>query len=61
MQHPELRQMCAKVRPSQSDAALDQVTNLLDLSKRAFIEAAAVSGPFQGAIRRSATPWIKTR
>lgn len=36
---PELRQMCAKVHPSLIDR-LDQVTNLLDMSKREFIEAA---------------------
>jgi hypothetical protein len=35
----ELRQMCAKVHPSLIDR-LDQVTNLLDMSKREFIEAA---------------------
>lgn len=35
----ELRQMCAKVHPLLIDR-LDQVTNLLDMSKREFIEAA---------------------
>jgi hypothetical protein len=35
---PELRQMCAKVHPLID--RLDQVTNLLDMSKREFIEAA---------------------
>jgi hypothetical protein len=38
-EHPEMRQMCAKVHPSLIDR-LDQVTNLLDMSKREFIEAA---------------------
>lgn len=36
---PELRQMCAKVHPSLY-AALEQVCDLLDMSKRQFIEAA---------------------
>lgn len=35
----ELRQMCAKVHPSLIER-LDQVTDLLDMSKREFIEAA---------------------
>jgi len=35
----ELRQLCAKVHPSLIDR-LDQVANLLDMSKREFIEAA---------------------
>jgi hypothetical protein len=38
-EHPEMRQMCAKVSP-QLYAALEEVCNFLDLSKRAFIEAA---------------------
>lgn len=36
---PELRQMCAKVPPSLY-AALEEVCDLLDMSKRQFIEAA---------------------
>jgi hypothetical protein len=36
-EHPEMRQMCAKVSPY---AALEECCNFLDLSKRAFIEAA---------------------
>jgi hypothetical protein len=38
-EHPEMRQMCAKVSP-QLYAALEECCNFLDLSKRAFIEAA---------------------
>lgn len=38
-QSSEMRQMCAKVSP-QLYAALEEVCNFLDLSKRAFIEAA---------------------
>lgn len=36
---PQLRQMCAKVHPEMYDR-LEQVTNLLDMSKREFIEGA---------------------
>jgi hypothetical protein len=51
---PELRQMCAKVHPSLY-SRLETVTDLLDMSKREFIEAAvsdAVSRAEQ-AISRS--------
>lgn len=36
-----LRQMCAKVSPALYDR-LEQLTNLLDMSKREFIEAAVI-------------------
>lgn len=36
---PQLRQMCAKVHPEMYER-LEQVTNLLDMSKREFIEGA---------------------
>lgn len=36
---PELRQMCAKVHPGLY-ASLEEVCDLLDMSKRQFIEAA---------------------
>lgn len=38
---PELRQMCAKVSPVLHDR-LEQLTSLLDMSKREFIEAAVI-------------------
>ena len=44
---PELRQMCAKVHPTLY-AALEEVCDLLDMSKRQFIEAAVAD-----AIQRS--------
>lgn len=40
-QLPELRQMCAKVHPAVY-TRLEQVTNLLDMSKREFIEGAVI-------------------
>ena len=40
-QLPELRQMCAKVHPQVHDR-LEQVTSLLDMSKREFIEGAVI-------------------
>jgi hypothetical protein len=48
----ELRQMCAKVSP-ELYAALEEVTELLDMSKREFIEAAAVLARAEEAIERS--------
>lgn len=38
---PALRQMCAKITPQLHDR-LDQMTNLLDMSKREFVEAALI-------------------
>jgi hypothetical protein len=40
-EHPEMRQMCAKVHPCSVSTALEECCNFLDLSKREFIEAAA--------------------
>lgn len=38
---PALRQMCAKITPQLHDR-LDQMTSLLDMSKREFVEAALI-------------------
>jgi hypothetical protein len=49
-EHPEMRQMCAKVSP-QLYAALEECCNFLDLSKRAFIEAAVSDGHSKAQIQ----------
>ena len=50
----ELRQMCAKVHPHVHDR-LEQVTSLLDMSKREFIEGAVIDAlnRAEEAIQRS--------
>ena len=45
-QLPELRQMCAKVHPD-TYARLEQITDLLNMSKREFIEGAVRDALFR--------------